>query len=108
MLEKEKHVPNKYNGLIVSLASFFYVITTGICGFVIDRFPKRVFILMSFVFSTFALFLMGPSAVLGLPNELWIFLIGYGGLGASLGFIFIPILPEVIDSIYLNYDIKEG
>ena len=51
---------------------------------------------------------MGPSWILGLPNSAWIFFIGYGLNGFSQGFLFVPIIPEVIDAIYYQYDLQEG
>lgn len=46
--------------------------------------------------------------MLGFPNDFWIFALGYGLLGCSIGLLFIPIIPEMIDSIYLKENIKEG
>ena len=86
----------------------FYVLFTTLVGYFIDRLPKRVFIALSFTGCTISLFIMGPSKLLGFPNDLWIFLLGYAMSGASLGLVFIPILPEVIDSIYIKQGIKEG
>jgi MFS family permease len=53
-------------------------------------------------------FLMGPSKLLFLPPELWIFFVGYAINGISQGFIFIPILPEVLEAIYQKEKIVEG
>ncbi len=57
---------------------------------------------------TVALFMFGPSSLLRLPDNLGIFLTGYALLGVAQGFLFIPILPEVIDSVYLKQKIVEG
>ena len=70
--------------------------------------PKRLFILASFVIMTVALFLFGPSNLLGLPNSNAIFLTGYALLGVAQGFLFLPIIPEVLDSIYIKRGIQEG
>lgn len=51
---------------------------------------------------------MGPSDILGLPDEFWLFMIGYGLIGLGLGLLFIPVIPEVIDSIYLKEGLVEG
>lgn len=64
--------------------------------------------LVSFIMMTVSIFLMGPSQILGLPDEFWVFAVGYGMLGCSIGLLFIPIIPEMIDSIYLIKNIKEG
>ena len=101
-------MPVKYNGVISSFSSFAYLLTTILTGHIIHWLPKRVFVLIAFCGTTVGLFLMGPSSLLGLPDHLWIFIVGYTILGAAQGFAFIPILPEVIDSIYDHLGIDEG
>ena len=78
VLEFEKHVPTQYNGIIVSYGSFMYLMTTLLTGHIGHLMPKRLFILFSFVMISIGMFIMGPSALLGLPNVLWIFLLGQG------------------------------
>ena len=55
-----------------------------------------------------SLILMGPSQLLYIPKQVWIFYIGFGLNGIAQGFLFIPIIPEVIDSIYHKNGIIEG
>jgi MFS family permease len=107
-LEYEKHVPIQYNGAIASYGSLTYLLTTVLTGYISHIMPKRLFILLSFVSITIGLFLMGPSDILGLPNYIWLFLVGYGLVGAAQGFLFIPILPEIIEAFSDRYEIKEG
>ena len=107
-LEFEKHVPPQYNGIIVSYGSFIYLITTLISGNFGHIVPKRIFTLFSFALISFGMFLMGPSALLKLPNQLWIFLIGQGIVEGAQGFLFIPIIPELIESYYETHGIIEG
>lgn len=51
---------------------------------------------------------MGPSEILNLPNSLWIFLVGQSIVDGAQGFLFIPIIPELIDSYYETHGIEEG
>lgn len=97
-LEKEKHVPVIYNGPIVSTATFFYVISTIVSAKFVRYMPKRVFLFLSILCCGLSLFVMGPSYILGLPNSFWIFMVGFCICFTTLGCIFIPILPEIIDS----------
>ena len=69
-------------------------------SFVARKVSKRVLISISFVGCIISLICMGPSYYLGLPNKLWILIIGMALQGASLSFIFIPILPEMIECLY--------
>jgi hypothetical protein len=57
---------------------------------------------------TFALFVFGPSHLLGLPHKFYLMMIGYGMIGFAEGFLFAPILPEIIDAYYIAMDVKEG
>jgi MFS family permease len=107
-LETEKNVPQQYAGFIASSAAVCYLITTLITGYIVHLLPKRIFIMLSFAGCTVGLFLMGPSSLLGLPNVLWIFLLGFCVLEASLGFLFVPLLPEVVESFVERYGIEEG
>ena len=75
-LKKEKGVDEKWHGLIVCIQPLFYVLCTFIVGYVINKLPKRVFIALSFLACGIAIAIMGPSYYLGLPNYLWILLIG--------------------------------
>jgi len=107
-LEYEKHIPIQYNGAICSYGSLTYMLTTVLIGYISHVLPKRIFILISFASISFGLLLMGPSSMLGLPNSIFIFLVGYGIVGAAQGFLFIPILPEMIESFCDKYGITEG
>ncbi len=97
-----RHVPLVYHGWIIALSPFFYIISGNVIGFVIDKAPRRVFMFSAFVVVSFALLLMGPSDLLGLPKNMEIIYIGTGLVGLASGFVFIPILPEVIESVYIN------
>jgi len=98
----EKGVEEKYHGFIISIQSTFYVISTIIVGYVIHMLSKRMFITISFTACSIAIAIMGPSHYLGFPNEVWLLVVGQALQGAGLGFAFIPILPEMIDSIYVT------
>jgi MFS family permease len=108
VLEREYHVDQAYHGWIISMPALFYVISGNIVGVVIDKAPRRVFICFAFLIMAVSNFLMGPSKLLFLPPELWIFFVGYAINGISQGFIFIPILPEVLEAVYQKRKIVEG
>ena len=107
-LKEEKGIDEYYHGFILSVDSITYVICTFLVGYISDKLSKRVFISLSFGACIISLILMGPSYYLGLPNQIWILIVGMGLQGASLGFIFIPILPEIIEALYDKHSIIEG
>lgn len=100
VLENQYGVGKEYHGWIIAMPALFYVISGNIVGLVIDKAPRRIFMLSAFMIMAVSNFLMGPSKLLFLPQKLWIFFIGYAINGVSQGFIFIPILPEVLEAVY--------
>ena len=108
VLENEYGVEKKWHGLIIALPALFYVISGNVVGLIVEKAPKRVFLLIAFVLLAVSNFLMGPSYILHMPRELWIFFIGYAINGISQGFIFIPILPEVLEAVYFQRELVDG
>lgn len=108
VLENTYGVGKEYHGWIISMPAFFYIISGNVVGAVVDRAPRRIFILSAFVLMAISNFLMGPSKLLFLPPQLWIFFIGYGINGIAQGLVFIPILPEVLEAVYHKQGLVEG
>lgn len=54
------------------------------------------------------LLLMGPSELLNLPDELWIVVAGFPILGIFQVFVFIPIIPEMLERLQVDLGIVEG
>lgn len=46
--------------------------------------------------------------MLGLPDSNFLLLLGYALSGIAQGFVFIPLLPEAIESVYIKESIVEG
>lgn len=75
-LKEEKGIDEFYHGFIVCVQPLTYVAFTFLVGYVINKLPKRVFIVLSFAGCVIALFITGPSYIFGFPNYLWILLVG--------------------------------
>jgi len=69
---------------------------------------RRLLILVSFLVLGFSMFLQGPSLLLSFPDWNWIFLLGFAINGFAQGFIFIPLLPDALESVYIKQGITEG
>lgn len=52
--------------------------------------------------------LMGPSNILFLPDVFVIFVIGHALKGIAQAVIYIPILPEVQEAVYIKQGLVEG
>ena len=70
--------------------------------------PKRLFKVLAFILISVGMFLQGPSQLLGFPDRLWIFLLGQGIVEGGQGFLFIPLIPELIESYYDTHGVTEG
>jgi MFS family permease len=99
---EHKGVDKAYHGWIIAISPFFYIFSGNFIGYIIDKAPRRIFMFFAFILVSFALFMMGPSAMIGFPDELWLLYVGTGLIGLASGFVFIPILPEVIESVYIK------
>lgn len=77
-------------------------------GVIVDRAPRRVFIGLGFVMAALANMLMGPSQLLSLPDSFIIFVVGHALKGVSQAAIYIPILPEVQEAVYIKQGLVEG
>lgn len=87
---------------------FTYTISTTLVSKITSRFPRRLFILMSFLMLSVAILLQGPSSLIGIPDSNYIVLVGFAISGIAQGFVFIPLLPEAIESIYIKEGMVEG
>jgi predicted MFS family arabinose efflux permease len=54
-------VAKEWHGFIIAMPALFYVISGNVVGVVIDRAPRRIFILSAFLVMAVSNFLMGPS-----------------------------------------------
>ena len=51
---------------------------------------------------------MGPSKYLDLPDELWIVVSAFPLIGIFQVFVFIPIIPEMLERLQVDLGIVEG
>ena len=96
------------HGWIIGIPSMFYVISCNIVGRIVDKAPRRIFLIVSLFGMTASGFLLGPSQILGMPDSVPLLLCATCFNAIAQGFIFIPVLPEVIDSVYQGRGIVEG
>lgn len=82
------------------MPALFYVISGNVVSAAADKAPRRIFLLMAFFMMAISIFLMGPSYLLAMPRQLWIYFVGYAINGIAQGIIFVPVLPEVLEAVY--------
>jgi MFS family permease len=74
-LKDKKNIGEEYHGWIVGIPSMFYVISCNIVGRIVDKAPRRIFIVVSFLAMTASGFMLGPSRLLGMPDDVTLLLI---------------------------------
>ena len=108
VLKNEKGVPEQWNGPILALPALTYTMSCFLVNFVSGRFPRRLMILFSFLSLACSMVLQGPSLFLGLPDLIPLFLAGFALNGLSQGFVFIPLIPDAIEAVFIKEGIIEG
>lgn len=95
-------------GVCFMLASFPYLLSAIITPYWFKNTPRKLQFVICFFFSAIGFILMGPSSLFGLPNHLYFLLIGMFILGFVQPIVFIPCLPEAIETFQYKYRIVEG
>ena len=58
---------------------------------------------IGFTVMSLSMLLIGPSWILGLPDNSYIILFGLAMLGSACGLVIIPVLPNMIEAIEEKY-----
>ena len=107
VLTNEKGIPEQYNGLILALPCLTYALSSAVVSMIMGRFPRRLFILAAFLLLSVSTIMQGPSEMLHFPDN-GLVLAGLALSGIAQGFIFIPLLPDAIEAVYLKENMVEG
>jgi hypothetical protein len=94
-----------YIGFIFAGSCLSYAISAPIVGYLTNIFSKESLTLFAYILSAIALCIQGPSKVLGIEQNLHMTVSGFIFLGGMEAFIFVPLMPILIESL-LN-DFKE-
>lgn len=71
-------------------------------------FPRKLqFVIAMFGFA-WVCFLQGPSQLLGFPDNYWLIIAGFPLMGVFQYFVFIPIIPEMLERLQVDFNIVEG
>ncbi len=108
VLVTEKGIDQAYTGLILALPCLTYAISSTVVSYIMGNFPRRLFILFAFWLLAISTFLQGPSEILGFPDSNIMVILGLGLSGVAQGFIFIPLLPDAIEAVYIKENRIEG
>jgi hypothetical protein len=77
-----------------------YTLVSPIVGLLAKRYPVRYITQSSFFLGGSAIFMLGPSQLIELPEKsIAICVFGFILLGINFATVFVPLLPDVIDAI---------
>mmetsp|Transcript_24628 Transcript_24628/g.38266 ORF Transcript_24628/g.38266 Transcript_24628/m.38266 type:complete len:226 (+) Transcript_24628:715-1392(+) len=108
-LEFESYgVPEEQVGYYFPAISAPYFVSSILTPMFLLGLPRKLNFVIFLFCAVIGLLLMGPASWLGLPDSLAIICTGMGIIGFTCAFVFVPCLPEVIDNVYLKYQITEG
>lgn len=104
----DKGFDSKTSGLVLALPCLTYTISCILVNFIVGKVPRRLLILTSFFLLAVSMTFQGPSLELGFPDEVYLMLIGFALNGIAQGFIFIPLLPDALEAVFIKEGIVEG
>lgn len=71
-------------------------------------FPRKLqFVIAMFGFAI-CCFMMGPSSMLNFPSSYWIIIMAFPLMGVFQYFVFIPIIPEMLERVTVELNAIEG
>ena len=77
------------------MSTLTYAIGSIFVGFLCEIVDRRYVMLISTLIAGLSLFIVGPSAFLGIPNKTYIIFIGLGLLGVGSSGLSVPIMAEI-------------
>jgi len=98
-LRDDYHVKTNQMGYYFALVSAPYMISSIIFPKIFANTPRKLWFIICFFSSAIGFMLMGPSALLGFADSEILLCIGLFIVGLMQALVFIPSLPEAIDTI---------
>jgi MFS family permease len=95
-------------GIVMSIISVSYLLGCLAYPRLFKSVPRKLQFLMSIIGFTTTMLLMGPSKFFNFPNELYVILLAYPLMGLNQVFIFLPIIPEMMERMYFKLQVREG
>jgi len=87
------------SGYGFTMNCFTYSFGSLFMGILCTKWERRYVLLLSCGICAVSLYIMAPSAFLGLPDKIWITFVGLGLLGIGVAGLTVPIMPEMVESV---------
>lgn len=107
-LELEERDYGHYAGMIMAFPAFTYLASCLLLPYTCEHTSRKfLFVIAMFGFAG-TMFMLGPSEVLHFPNNVWLIIMSQPPMGILQVFVFIPIIPEMLERLQVDLDIAEG
>ena len=93
-------------GLCFAVPGIIYAALSPLMYLLTERLQKRLVIIIGIVFMSIGMAFVGTSKTMGLENNPAMIMLGLMIIGCSAGMISIPVLPEMLEAIELNPNLR--
>lgn len=97
-----------YVGFVLGAMNLVYMVFCLVYPYCCEKWPRKFQFVWCFFLYAVSFVLMGPSEFLKLPDELWIIVSSMVALGVAMPYIFIGVIPEMIERMRVAHNIVEG
>lgn len=102
-------ISSELRGIVVLAYAIPWVITANLVHNLTNRFPKRLILFLSYILVIIGVAIWGCTSYTGLSPSIPMHLIGSLIYGVGLGFMLVPVLPEMRDTaVKLFPEVDEG
>ena len=110
---REEPIKERDAGPIISIPAFFYVFGSLALPYTCEHSPRKWLFFIAFVGFGIQMFFMGPSRILRFgeldeKTKMWMTIFSLPFNGIFQIFVFIPIIPEMLERLQVDLDIVEG
>jgi len=97
-----------YTGYIMASQSLVYLAGCLLLPYTCESAARRFQFVFAIVGFGFTMFLLGPTKIFPIPDNIWYISSAFPFLGLFQIFVFIPIIPEMIERLQVSLNISEG
>jgi hypothetical protein len=92
----------------MAIPAFVYLISCLLLPYTCEHTSRKFLFFLSMMGFAGCIFLLGPSEILGLPDNVWLIIASQPPMGIFQVFVFIPIIPEMLERLQVDLQISEG
>ena len=107
-LDETYNIDEENAGYLLATTSFVYLVACLSLPYTCEHSPRKLLFFLSMIGFGCCCFLLGPSELLGFPESFGLMVSSLPIMGIFQVFVFIPIIPEMLERLQVDLQIKEG